>query len=401
VNCFLEELKSIKEESFTSRVHYEYYRKFFVPLLSSQNRKLEFYISQSYIYTIAYTIVKKRRQIRTFLLGFNDDFKLFINELELPLMTLKFRWGALKFSVDDVELYEAEDEEILDKLLRVKGQSDGYAMVLREGRYRVQGEVVVNVLEVKENIDEMLKEVMFREVEEYVMNWMHEKIAFLLTDLGFNVGLAPFTRVPFIRGGAKGLKFKDRVTAVHNFTKILAKELEKLLNVEVIDYDVQQVPSERYDLTVKLRMMTRDGEIVITISLLEDDIVVQAEMTGLLKKLRERLLSELIEQAKSSKREFEFYVGNHKVVLKNCLSPSLTFRPSLKMMNFLFVSEVGVQVPGYIFDKDSEILLQHHEHGTSVVRFAKSAIARIDVIDVPIDYLSNVNQIVFSMLAKS
>ena len=393
---FLDGLKNIPETHFSSKVHYEYYRKFFVPLLSHKDRKLELYISQSYIYVI----VRKNRQIRTFLLGFNDDSKLFINELELPMMTLKFRWGALKFSIEDTELYEAEDEEILN-LLRIKGQSEGYAVVSREGRYRVQGEVVLNVVEVIDSMDEMLRRMMLREVEEYVMNFVHERIAFALTNIGFNVGLAPFTRAPFVRGGARGLKLKDRATAIHNLAKILVKELEKLLNVEVIDYDVQQVPSERYDLAVELRMTTRDGDVIIAISLLEDDVIIQAEVAGLLKKLREKLLSELVEQVKASKRDFEFYVSNHRVTLKNCLSPSFALKPSLKMMNFLFTSEIRVQAFGYIFDKDSEILLQHREHGTSVVKFAKSAIARIDVIDVPIDYLINVNRVVFSMLAKS
>jgi len=410
---FLEELKNVSEVHFASRVHYEYYRRFIVPRLSFEMRRvdrnyvrtsrLEFYISQNYIFIHVeeVNVEKSSRYAYFFLIGF-DDNKLFVNELELPLRPMKFRWGAQRFVAEGVEVYEIEDEEML-KMLKIRGSSHGYAVIEEEGRFRVQGEVVLNVVEVIDSMDEMLRRIMLMEVEEYVRSWIHERITLVLTNIGFNVELTPRAQSIFIREAAKGLGIRDKVAAARRLAELLAEELVRgrLLDVEVIDYKVEQASSERYDFTVRLRMTTKDGDVIIAINLLKNSVTVQADMSGLLEKLRDKLLKELIEVAKSSKRDFEFYVSNHRVTLKNCLSPSFALKPSLKMLNFLFTSEVRVQTFGYIFDKDSEIVLQHREHGTSIVKFAKPAIARIDTLEVSVDYLTNVNQVVFSMLAKS
>jgi len=412
---FLEELKNVSEVHFASRVHYEYYRRFIVPRLSFEMRRvdrnyvrtsrLEFYISQNYIFIHVeeVNVEKSSRYAYFFLIGF-DDNKLFVNELELPLRPMKFRWGAQRFVAEGVEVYEVEDEEML-KMLKIRGSSHGYAVIEEEGRYRVQGEVVVSVVDVEESFDEMLRRMTAREVEEYIIMWVHERIALVLTDIGFNVELTP-TRALFLREAARGLGIRDKVAAARRLAKLLAEELVRgrlLGDVGVVDYKIEQASSERYDFTVKLKMMTaKDGDVIIAINLLKDSVTVQAGASDLLGKLYEELMNELIEQIRASKRDFEFHIGNHKVILKNCLSPSIVLRPSsLRMLNLLSTSEIRIQVPGYIFDRDSEILLQHREHGTSVVKFAKPAIARIDVIEVSPDYLSNVNNIVFSMLAKS
>ena len=401
---FLSELSSLDLELFANDIHYSYYKEYFLKSLSglpeSISTKVRVYVSPSYLYI---DIISRRKDYGwsydSYLIGFDSNGRLFINGV--TPVTLEEKVQAI-YVPKKLTIYEVDDKEILYRVIRVDGQQEGYVLIDGEGRYRVQGEVVVQVVRTAKDLEEMLKLIGEESIHNYLRNWIHERIAFLLINLGFNVEVNVFGHI-VLDGVVREMTPQEVDSAVRNLINIIFRRLKPEMK-ELVEVEGLRIRKEKgVNPAYRAIMRTKNGDLHLHLEVRREGTSLEMFVRRGVESLPayRALLEDFVKRAKGSKRDFHFYIGNHRVEVKNSISASMVYRPPLKPLNLFLTEDVHIGRNVYIMDRDGEAVLTHPDHPTTTIRFLRPAIVFFDTINVSRAYLADINKIVISKLLKS
>jgi hypothetical protein len=447
--ALLKALASFKEEDFASRVHYEHYKRFVLPLIEGVGKIREYpegchvvralnaadiYVSERYLLMVFYERrkVKEKKLFKLgyyddlkgwYLLGLGDDSKIFVNVPDLDIFHYGSRLAAIEGAVlrrksPKMRLFEINCEEIrrlfdYDEDLEV--DEKGSVTIEKSGRYRVQGEIVVNAGEITfEDVKGLIKG--FNWVE-YVTTMLLDDIARVLIDFGFEVEIGPSSII--IEGALMNEREKDVATAFRAFSNIFTDALmlygiadevmEKVFYGGPFENDeeIDEQSTERFGCRINLRgkrygtftTHIRAGPEMDGFSSIEIrpyPSKLDGEIYSSERREAEEHLKALLERRIDVKRQ----IGNHVITMKNIAPMFVRYRPRQQPLIYeMVVMESGVRGSFYA-DERSELIIESEEHGTTLVRFRKPFRVTIGTTRVSQDQRIERNSIVFDLLTS-
>jgi len=396
----VEFLRKLKRSDFSSDLHYIYYVRYIKSKLSSINReyavkafgreikkksRVQIYVSPRYI-VIRFVVGTKRggdwfiqRHLHTYVLGINDDFKLFVNRVDMVPV------GARIVSVDEYgnELYTVPDDKVYQIFEFNHNAVQEEVVISGRGSYRVQGEIVIDAMGALCDLHWTIKRSI--EVESYITRLYTNIIALLLRQRGFHVEVEEeCVTMP--------LSVKRNVSNAK--LKIIKRAIKRELGNPIVVNGFMFY----YDIYPAVRC--RSGNQYCDLQL-----NVHPHCTNKSNDMCSYILDQIhaaIEELK--KTNFKHIFGNHTIELRNVYSLSVIIEPQIpdvikdlaEMVRPL--EAIEIYTDGYCVDQDTEVVVSHHEHGITRVRFSGPFIIRLRTTTVNERFPSELNRVMLSKL---
>jgi len=396
----IEFLKKLKKSDFSSDLHYIYYTRYVKPKLSSLNKeyatkafgkeirkktKVNIYVSQRYI-VLRFLVESKRHgnwftnlHAHTFVIGINDDYRLFVNRVDVVPDDAKL----VAADENRNELYIVDDSKVHRVFEFSQDVAQEDIVIAEGGRYRVQGEIVIEVLSTPCNLHQTIE----RDVLWYIERLYTNIVAMLLQMRGFHIN---------VEGGRIVLPSSVRRGASDEEIRMVKKAIKSELgdpiaiNGFIFYYDIYAGALCHY------------GEVYCDLQL-----NVRPHCTSEDNDMCAYILSQVHSAINELKKSnFKHVLGNHVIELRNVYSRSMIITPSLppdirelaEMVEPLRAIEIDIN--NYCVDKDSEIVISHHEHGITKVRFGDRFLVRLRTTAVDERFPMELNRILLSKLLK-
>jgi hypothetical protein len=443
VNQLLSELRNIPSDYFTSYEHYMFYKRYVLPKLRLVSKEYDWKstISRYKVYRIKHKLlinvsdiymvmkltydiyyrykIDKNGEYRhldsrdhSYVIGFDTNGKLFINEI--PNMFLNYKVGMIKnFDGKGVEVRVVDREEVIRLLGFEHDTADKELIeITGVGLYRVQGEIVLNVIRGLESIGEFYRSLLNRSgitsyAEMYFMNY----VALSLIDLGFSIDTASrvvlrnILHSDIIRNSKKVMKILEVLG------NSIIEQLKRYMEIYAVSYGRE---SDTFTNTYILRyyIVSNLGTFELKVSfnyfrprpfqLPYSDIEVDVRAIHDLCKLCKEIENEFIDTLRNTPRQsYKMLIGNHIIELKNVYSGDIIFRPSRRLEIELFrLPSITNNINAYYVDSESEIVISHREHGNTVIRFSKPFLVNFTTTTILNNYPDKLNRIVLENLVN-
>jgi len=343
-----------------------------------------------------------------YVIGINDYADgLFINEMRtLPPVSFDVKThGNITISVSTDEEYRkyfGYDEDVLQQDA-VLGVASKYANT----RYRVSGEIVFLLWNINDNyIESLFKE----QVERYIAYLIADKIARVLVDHGFNVGLVRFSGnevaiyLPGVLSG-KLATWRSTDSDEAKVVKALTKVIGKYFTIEAIAEDNKRITISDSIATVDIDFIfgvrqwgERRADLELWISLSKSIRTSATERTY------EDMMRDIIDTVKdmlnNSERADELIMGNHYMRIECGLPVNLTYEPKIKpkMLDPMLLTVYRPRT--FLVTPRTKITIQHAQHGTRNISFDNTYALDIITTGISEEYSEKVNVIALRKLLK-
>jgi hypothetical protein len=437
----LVELRNIPSDMFTSYEHFQYYRRYITPKLKLVGREYQWRtalvrnkvykfrhlltigLCEKYLVLDFIVDVYRKyededddhyrfsdRHEHIYLLGFNSDNKLFVNEI--PNSSLPFRYIDNK-----VFLSKGIELRIIDYNDMVNGLGFDFDVADKEnieidrvGRYRVQGEIVLRVDRELNDVNEFYHMLVDRsQIVSYVETYIANYVNLALIELGFSI--EP-NRSITLRNvlSSKIIEKPDKIMDIlRKLGDSLIDELRKYIEIDAVviseekDYD-SDIYFVEYSIASNIGLFHLRvsfnyfkprpfeipySDVIVSVSI---DTLHEYDYCSLCKDIE----NELIETLRNTPRQnIKMLSGNHLIELRNVYSGNITFRPSKRLEIELIRLPTIVHGIGYYYvDRESEIEIVHREHGVTRIKFEKPFLINFSTTIVLVNYPDKLNRIV-------
>ena len=447
IDQLLVELRNIPSDMFTSYEHYQYYQRYVIPKLRLVNKEykwrtkispyreylfkhsLMISLCEKYlIFDFIITVYRKYRDSEdnyyrihdnhdhVYLLGFNSDNKLFVNEI--PNHIVPFRYVENKiFGDKSVEIRTIGYNEMISGLGFDYDVADKENIVVSSaGRYRVQGEIILRVDRELNDVNEFYQLLVDRsQIVDYVETYISNYLSLALIDLGFSI--EP-NRSITLRNvlPSKIIEKPDKIMSIlRKLGDSLIDELRKYIEIDTV-----VISEEKNDISdvyyVEYSIVSNIGLFHLIVSfdyfkprpftLSYSDIIVSVRIDTLREYeyciMCKDIENEIIDMLRNTPRQnVKMLIGNHLIELKNVYSGSITFRPSRRLeIELVRLPIYTYGIVYYYVDRESEISISHREHGNTVIRFSKPFIINFSATTVLADYIEKTNRIVLENIVN-
>jgi hypothetical protein len=347
-----------------------------------------------------------RRIRRYYVIGINDYADgLFINEMDtLPPISFDVKeYGNIMISEstdENFRSYFGYDEDVLqqDAVL-------GVASKYTNTRYRVSGEIVFWLW----NINDYYITSLFKEqVERYIAYLIADKLARVLIDHGFNIGLVRFSGndvVIHLSGALSGklTTWRSGDSDEVKVVKALAKIIGKYFTIEALSEDNKRITISDDTATVDVDFVfdTRrwgerraDLELWITLS--------ETIRTSVTERTYEDIMRDIIDTVNdmlnNSERTDELIMGNHYIKIERGLPINLTYEPRVKTKMLDPMLLTAYRPRTFLVTPRTKITIQHPQHGTRNISFDNTYALNIITTNISEEYPEKVNVIVLRKL---
>jgi hypothetical protein len=189
---------------------------------------------------------------------------------------------------------------------------------------------------------------------------------------------------------------RNSKTYLAKLTKLLARELQELFNIEVKENTIYIVEGDYKDIAIDLRLEGGGlnnpyNHIAITVRYRLD----REENNNLIKSLHKELLNAFENMDYIS---LDFNLGNHYIKLHNVKPLSFTFRPSIQPLT-LNENIITITNPltFYVTPK-STIELHHQEHGIKTIKFSNVYVIRLAHVNTHRNFIRERNRVILRNL---
>lgn len=425
---------SKRESLFSSPHHYEYFKRYVLPKLALVLRDkyevrqrwrtyehlffMDVVVSETYVvvheeeqvYVISYYWDEPRRDrssvnYHVYILGLGSDGKVFVNRVE----TLQYDDLVLVREFGNVRVLVARDEAI-ESTFQYDGSADGLSEITvnSDGAYRVQGEVILRC-EKADYCDRVIGN-MFGEVRRLVNTLLADKVFRALLELGFSPVLTEdgsYRAVVTIpRCHNNRFSFMNR--AIRVLSREIAKALERegmvLKEVEEkAEYErrmSQRYLSDEYgefliEYVFDYPRLARYGDVEIAVRPTWES---REEAPKIVRVIEEDLASQLRTLERS---DFKTAVGRHLVTVKRALSLNVRYAPRDELQP-TYLGHIALQSGerGFYVDNESEIIIDHEEHGRIKIRFSQGFAVFLETTRVHRDFNDEMNRVALSLLVE-
>jgi len=380
-------MKSLKKEDFSSETHYTIYKMFILPKLRMVGKeyektvvgrryryryryryKLVITISQSYI-ILDFFYCKDNYSCHStaqYIIGKDND-KIFVNQTDIPINVL----CNYDIDINDVVVCKADDRDIKRYLEFEHEFNSEENVIVEKGRYRVQGEIVLDVIDIDTDFKNYVIERLNRQIEEYATLLFSDFLIRIIQDIGFDIDIRRGIAIPDV------LRHNKLEEDSYYISKALFNELRKHFDYAYIEHGELdhfiELSNEYY------------GNITILVRAFQPLYGFKYSDLGINPEIRPGECGQVCSEIK---RELEdqidmiqpintnMAIGNHYIQLKNVIPMNIEYTPSIKPLN---VAEMTLLLrqDNYYVDEKSEVTLTHREHGTTIVRFSKPFLIRL------------------------
>ena len=398
----------LAKEYFVDETHAMYFMEYVYKFRKALSSLI---FAPNYLGIVLHAVQNKRgREVtrirRYYVIGVNDYADgLFINEMDvLPPISFDVKeYDGIMISVstdEDFRSYFGYDEDVLQQDA-VLGVASKYANT----RYRVSGEIVFWLWNINDNyITSLFKE----QVERYIAYLIADKLARVLIDHGFNIGLVRFSGnnvVIHLPGTLSGklATWRSRDSDEIKVVKALAKIIGKYFTIEVMAEDNKRVIISDDTATVDVDFVfdlrswgerRADLELWITLS--------KAIGSSATERTYEDMMRDIIDTVKdmlnNSERTDELIMGNHYIKIERGLPVNLTYEPKIKtkMLDPMLLTVYRPRT--FLVTPRTKITIQHPQHGTRNISFDNTYALQIITTNISEEYPEKVNVIALRKL---
>jgi len=447
VEILLRELKSITSDMFTSYEHYQYYKRYVLPKLKLVGKEYKWrskvspYKEYKFRHLLVISLCEKYlvldfivdvyrkyddedddhyrfsdRHEHVFMIGFNSDNKLFVNEI--PNSSLPFRYVDSKvFLSKAVEIRIINYDDMVRGIGFEYDVADKESIVIdKEGRYRVQGEIILHVDRELKDVNEFYQMLINRlQIVNYVETYIANYIALALIDLGFSIEYGKsFTLRNVLPSRIIEKPDKIMITLKYLGDAII-NELSKYIEI-----NSTIVSEERDDIS---SLYASEYTIVSSLGIFRlrvsfnyfkprpfqpgySDVVVSVrietfrdyEYCAMCKEIEQELIGML---RNSPRQNIKLLLGNHLIELRNIYAGNIMFRPSRRLeIELIRLPTITNGIGYYYVDQESEIVITHKEHGNTIIRFSKPFLVNFTTTTILYDYIEKTNRVVLENIVK-
>jgi hypothetical protein len=414
---------------FASPLHYEYFRKYVAPKvkLSAKLQRRGTYVVREYVHENKLTIAVSdsylviRVWVETFrvrsggmkeywgstthsyVLGVDSNCKIFVNKIPEIRAPTAFLGRRPTLLFDRVSVYAVDDEDV-EAGLGFRGSVDGLskAVVVNEGEYRVQGEVVLDAFTCDDYVESIARS--FRdEVRRLVQLLLADRVFKILMDLSFSPRLTTSNNnivIEVPRCMTDGMRSDE---ALDKMGEAVRRALEdtgmKLLGVGRAVYEYESDLFGRFNLIyyTNLERGSRYWNACIEIDLPSSE--------GATPPIVEKIYDDLKAQLKAlmaERRDFKFALGRHVIRVKRGLSCRVGYTPSEELQP-LYLGNITLDNRwwrAFYVDEKSEVEVYHEEHGEIKMRFARPFIISFRTTFIDDEYNDECNRIALALLME-
>jgi hypothetical protein len=332
------------EGVFASRADYLHHVMFAMPSMceTTPRTELRAWLSKDYL------VVGSSLDAFMYLYGVTDEGGVFVNAVEGLLMGVP--WATRDIAGRAWRVHIVADSEIRG-LLGYDREAPGPEFTVSEvGRYRVQGDLCMGVLDGGELWSNILDWLVFHQ-----RTLLADAAARVLNDSGFNVeGSGPDVVVRFARR-PDPVVIAQLIAPALSGMGVTEPGLHDTYRGKVVirgtgDYS-------NCDLVVELPPEPALGYPVLVRAICDKT------EAGLVAKMMEEIRAGL------KPRDFTLRVGNHTIHLENAISGRIMYRPRVQPIlwgdRVLTIGREGF----YLVNPDTKVTITHREHGVKTVRF--------------------------------
>jgi len=400
--------KKPKRDWFSNDVNYYYYM-FYIrrKLLARDGRFFVFgheicknytkslYIAKNYI--VADIKVKISRlgmhdyyNYYTYVVGVDTTYKLFVNRIPSTII------------IDDTDCITTKDLRIMkiddNKIHEILGYDvdcdlDEYTTINVAGRYRVQGEIIIRAIELINPLERVINDFDY-DIKHYIIVLAQDRMYGTLLELGYSPRIhrvGPDVDITLdINANEKGFeKF------VYNVAKGLSKYFYKISSE--VDTKYATIYVSHHDLgNLIYHFQNYKFAKRIMITCQHEDIYQPTKGNIYLKTIDE--IKNMFE--KLPRDDFEFFIGEHRIKVKNAYSLRMTYTPEIQPI-FINTLNVSSYENSFIVFQDSIVEITHREHGKKIVKFSGMFNIEFDTTNVANTFLMERNKVVNYILAKN
>jgi hypothetical protein len=325
---------------------------------------------------------------RTYLVGVNDDGKLFTirvipddeaERLEVPGIIARNEYAWLLNVSDITKLNTTVSSNIVHRA------PSKDILIYSRGTYRVQGDLLIRYDPYEDNYpseEKLLVEMVFRRVRNLFEDYIRVLLEDMIMRALFNMGLTPERARSYIYINdiiPSGVSPKYKIEVLTSLAYELTNHLNKIYSAkyEVIFTKVywEVIPSIKIvedDYTVAViavdtryirGVYSRKTPIAITI----DTGYAGIGFSQLYRQLSEELRNELNNIEPTT---IEVVFGNHLVRLENVYGSIITYTPSIQP-KILSERSINIELNEYIVCPRTLVKIYHPQHGVTQVRFTR------------------------------
>jgi len=414
---------------FASPLHYEYFRKYVAPKvkLSTKQQRRGTYVVRKYVHenklTIAvsdsYLVIRvcvETFKVRSggmkeywssathsYVLGVDSNCKIFVNKIPETRAPTAFLGRRPTLLFDRVSVYAVDDEDV-EASLGFRGSVDGLSevVVVNEGEYRVQGEVVLDAFTCDDYVESVVRS--FRdEVRRLVQLLLADRVFKILMDLSFSPRLTISNNNDVVVEVPRCMTDGMSDEALDKLGEAVRRALEdtgmKFLGAGGGLYEYESDLFGRFGLIFFTDLERRSSRwnACIDIRLPSDG----GATPPIIEKIYEDLKAQL-KALMAERRDFKFALGRHVIRVKRGLSCRIGYTPSEELQP-LYLGNVTLDNRwwrAFYVDEKSEVEVHHEEHGEIKIRFARPFIASFRTTFVDDEYNDECNRIALALLTK-
>jgi hypothetical protein len=377
-------------------VHDEYYLRY-VALQRKGVKEIAY--SQNYIY-VKINVTDREYNSKYYVVGIDTESdKLFINRVNYSNI------GGYLINVEDIKdellVMRVKESFFKERVFEYTSDILGDEYVVDIGpyefmTYRVQGDMQIRVSKYPNDFD--LLGAVDRQIMEYREYLIADKIAALLNDHGisYNVRRAVGGHYEIVVAGG---------TDTSRWSKYSRRNRLRIVKL-LAEYFTIREPSNVVDSGFTTTVKMWDGDTLFTVDIISrayfrervGDIIIRTLGEFSYEK-RRALVDDVIKQLdKLEYLDLTRQIGNHIIALKKVIPVSIAYAPPIRPI-VLDPLTLYIVVPNtYIVNRDSEIELNHKEHGVRRIKFADKYIVRISHNDVHAHDAAQRNRIMLSKI---
>jgi hypothetical protein len=353
-----------RPELFADAVNYRHHVKFVLPRCDRAST-LILYVAPHYVIVDLVT--------HRYLYGVTSDGKVFVNRVALTpritskhLVTVEGRMVEVRTTTDyDVRMVLNYDDDYEKE----------EAVIRRTGRYRVQGDLVIEV----DRID----------VESLIMDRMRSHQELLLADILARTLLSYRLSADVSQVIGRIVIPSYRGFHADKVARLLHRELSGSVVsslTEIVEHDSYRLEGGNDYGNCDIIVGSHGHNVIV-------DVVCKTPITGT---LAEKLYREFTEIYKPT--SFEFMIGNHHIRMERVKSLNVRYRPSVQPV---LLGDVVVEIREdgwYAVTPESRVIVMHEEHGAANIAFNNNYVVRFHTLALSAEHVLERNTVVLELL---
>jgi len=400
LNNFTNNQQKLYAKSFVKYLKMPYVKHIFV----SQNYAFVQIYHKTTYYVKKWGFLRERERTIHFslLFGINDDGKLFVNMVNDNLPNFSSTETIATYCYESCSncayITVIHDKHVYPSLgYWVDVSNDGIAEIKDATRYRIQGDICLDVRDVDSYYDILENDLKMRMVE-LAERYVIENIAEFLRQR--RIRFRQRERSITFRGMPRWLREKEQKKLLLNLAKEVTEHLvQRLQKFANISYEVV----ERYWFKIYTNIYfdsSKDGigltfysptRIPFGVDYKEIEISVDVVSSKIIQPYYEKALNDIKAQLKF--RPVELIIDNHKVHLTEALDSVIEFETQIFDKNYF----VQIDLQRVLVKKDSKIYLVHDEHKAVVLKFSNDFAINFHTLEV-FDNVDKLNYLALKLL---